>query len=211
MAISVGTSAQGSASSTTVTVPYTCTTGTDRKLLVGAGGEYNGAIDVSSATYNGQSLTKVIEEDVGTGYTANSAIFYLDDEDFPGTPGQYDLVVTFSQATWNMVHVVQIDGAAQGDPEAQNSSENGSSPSSLSTTITTQTADALIFGFIQVGNAGVAFSPTSGQTELEETQGGGSDSSAASGEEIIASAGAGYRTGTGGLRDRYHALDCTVL
>jgi hypothetical protein len=183
--------------STTVTVSHTFSAGDNKKLIVFAGAEYTAGsgINCTGVTYNGQALTKITEIDSTDTYAMLSA-WYLDDDDFPSTPGAYNVVATYSQVpAGGIVHVVGLEGAEQGAPEASNSSQNTSS-STISTSVTTLTDDALILGAAHSGENG-SYSPDTGQIELEDTD---SDSNHQStGVERIPDAGAtsmGWDAGT---------------
>jgi len=182
-------SSQGNQSGTTCTVSHTCSAGSNRKLIVFASGERMGATDITGVTYNGQALTKVTEIDLGTTYQNCHSAWYLDDADFPGTPGAYNVVASYSDSVSNgIVHIVELNNAAQGDPEAYNTS-TASSTTTISTSVTTQNDGSLIVGGVSCGDVGRTFSPTTGQTELEETDVGGGLNSAVTGAESIATAG----------------------
>lgn len=180
-------SSQGSANSNTVTVSHTFSAGTNKKLVVFASGEYIGTWSVTNVTYNGVALTQVRDEFSSPAYNGVSA-WYLDDADFPGTPGAYNVVVTYDQTMADgVVHVVELDNAAQGAPEASNWSTINSS-TTISTSITTVNDNSLILGHVSNGDQPRDFTATTGQTEIEETQSVGSNS-AVTGGELIPTAG----------------------
>jgi len=183
----IDNTSEGLGTTTTVTVSHTFSAGDNKKLIVFAGAEYNGAINVTNVTYNGVALTQVTEIDVGSGFTCNLAAWYLDDVNFPGTPGAYNVVVTYSQTPADgLVHIVGLEGAEQGAPEAYNTS-TALSQQTLTTNVTTLTDDALILGSLHLGDNGLA-TPTTGQEILEETT--GSSNEQQTGAERIPDAGA---------------------
>lgn len=187
----LGSQGYSAMSSTQVTGSYTCHAGSKgkRKLLVAVGGENIGSgFDVNSVTYNSVSLTKINEYDHTTPYN-NIAWFYLDEGNFPSTPGSYTIQATFD-VTINpgMMAVLEIDGAKQGDVDDDASSQ-GTTTTSLNTNITTQSDKSWVCGAIITGDMNT-FTPQSGQTEREDIQGGGGGSSLAMGHEEIATAGA---------------------
>ena len=184
----LGSQGYSTTSGTSVSGSYTCHSGSNRKLLVAAGGEYiAGGLNTNSVTYNGVALTKIMEADHSTPYN-NMAWFYLDEASFPGTPGAYTLTANFS-GTANPGHmmVIELSDASQGAPAAYNSSE-ASSATSINTTISTTETDSWIIGAEIQGNDQY-HEPTSGQTELIDQYGGGGGCSACLGYELIAAAG----------------------
>jgi hypothetical protein len=187
MAISLlGNTSFGPTDSTAVGGSYTChaaTTG-NRKLIVWVAGEIAGGANVNSVTYNGVSLTKYREDDSGIN---PMAMFYLDEANFPTTPGSYTLTATFSTAVSpGFVMVLELDGAAQGDPSAYEfqalTTTNANNDS-----ITTTADGSWICSLVCTGDPGT-FTATSGQTLANQASGGGGGSAAGHGYEAIASA-----------------------
>lgn len=168
---------------------YSCSAGENRKLLVAAGAENStGNINVNSVTYNGVGLTKIVEVDHSSPYN-NLAWFYLDNADFPSTPGSYTVQANFSATVRpGIVMVIEITGAKQGSVDAYNSSE-GSNVTSINTTITTLANNSWIIGAAISGWENT-YTPASGQTERIDIQGLGGMAAACLGDEEIASAGA---------------------
>lgn len=161
----VAETSENDGSGTSLTVSHTFTAGDNKKLIVFAGGEHSGAFSVSSVTYDGESLTKITE--VNATRNVVSA-WYLDDADFPSTPGAYNVVITYSlSVTQTAAHVVGLQGAEQVDVEAYNSSTEESSPTSITTTCTTTTDDALLLGCVNSGAGTDSLSPNTGQEVLE--------------------------------------------
>jgi hypothetical protein len=143
--------------------------------------------NINSVSYNGQALTKINEYDGGTHNSVSW--WYLDDEDFPSTPGSYTLAVTFSASMApGFMMVMEVKNAKQGDEDAENSSYQANTDT-LNTTITTLEDNSWVCGFVTTGQTG-SFTPDSGQTELEEQSGGTGGASAVMGYEKIDSAGA---------------------
>ncbi|GAG26015.1 unnamed protein product, partial [marine sediment metagenome] len=59
----VDTTSSGTGTGTTTTVSHTFAANDDKKLIVTAGAEWNGALNVTGITYNGVALTQIIEND----------------------------------------------------------------------------------------------------------------------------------------------------
>jgi len=167
---------------------FPVTAGDNRMLLVGAGGERLGGGNVNSVTYNGTALQKVENKEYDEGAN-NASWWYLLDANFPGTPGSYNIQVTYSGAyAPGFLAAVEVHNAKQAAPEEENGS-SATSTNTLNTTITTLTDGAAIFGYMTTGDTGT-FTPQSGQTELEEQSGGAGGASMVMGYEIIPTAGA---------------------
>lgn len=162
----LGSGGYSVASGTAVSGSYTCHTGTNRKLLVAVCAEQSAGLNVNSVTYNGVSLTKIMEIDHSTTYNV-VAWFYMDDSSFPSTAGTYTLQANFSGTAYpGMLMVMELGGAEQGAPDAYASSETSSS-ATISTSITTLSNDSWIVGAVVSGEE-VSYNPQSGQTELVE-------------------------------------------
>ena len=164
----VDTPTAGHANSNSVTVSYTFSANTNKKLIVFAGGECSSTGQtVTGVTYNGVALTQVDQRATSPSNNVVSA-WYLDNASFPGTPGAYNVVASYS-ATFNecIVHIVGLSDAAQGAPSVTNWSTINSS-TTISTSITTVLDNSLILGSAD-SSANVTATPTSGQTELLET------------------------------------------
>lgn len=187
MAIGLGNNAlYGPTDSTTVGGSFTCSSGANRKLVVWVGGEISGGSNVNSVTYNGQSLTKYREDDGGT--HNNIAMFYLDEANFPSTPGSYTLTATFSTSVSpGFVMVQELTGAAQGDPEAYEFNYV-SSTNTNNDSITTVTDGAYIFSCVGTGGVNT-FTAQSGQTIQNQGSGGGGGASYGHSYESIPTAG----------------------
>ena len=90
--------AQGQDISATVTFSHTLgySSGNNRLVVVATGFENSvGDINIGSATYDGQSMTKIVQATTGGGgYVASVALFYLLDSGLPSSSGFYSVVVT---------------------------------------------------------------------------------------------------------------------
>jgi len=165
---------------------YTCHSGSNRKLIVWVGGEVGGGSNVNSVTYDGEPLTKYQEDDGGT--HNNIAMFYLDEADFPSTPGSYTLTATFSETMApGFVMAAEISGASTGDPTAYEHNYVASSDTN-NDSITTTADGSWIFSCVGVGGTGT-FTADSGQTILQQNSGGGGGAAYGHSYESIATAG----------------------
>jgi len=177
---------KGDGSGTSLTVSHTFTAGSNKKLIVFTGGEDGSAFTVTGVTYNGTALTKILED---IEVRNVSSAWYLDDEDFPSTPGAYNVVASYdADVNDSFTHVVGLQGAKQGAVDASASSTEGSSPTAIETDITTTTADSVILGGVSDAAGGSNLAVDTGQTLLLLSDVGGSDFY--TGSEEIASAGA---------------------
>lgn len=189
MAISLlGNNGYGPTEGNPISGSYTCHAAVigSRKLIVWVAGEVAGGADVNSVTYNGVSLTKYQEDDSGIN---PMAMFFLDDDNFPTTPGSYTLEATFSTSmSPGFMMVIELDGAAQGPPSAYEF-QALTSTSTNNDTITTTLDGSWLCSFVCTGGPGT-FTATSGQTLLNQASGGGGGAAAGHGYEAIATAGA---------------------
>ena len=169
--------------SATVSGSYTCNAGANRKLLVWCSSENaGGGIDVSTVTYNGVALTKVQNDVFGFNQLA---FFYLDEADFPTTPGSYTLAATFTAAADpGFVSVLELEDALQGAPSTYSYTSIASS-ASINQNVTTQTEGGALCCGLVGGSTGWTFSGASGQTILDQADGGGGGSHAGHSIELI--------------------------
>jgi len=182
----IAETSKGDGSGTSLTVSHTFTAGSDKKLIVFTGGEDGSAFTVTGVTYNGTALTKITEE---LAVRNVSSAWYLDDEDFPSTPGAYNVVASYdSDVGDSFTHVVGLQDAVQGAVDAYASSSETSTPTSIETDITTTEDDSLILGGVSDAAGGSNLEPDTGQNLLLLSDVGGSDFY--TGDEEIASAGA---------------------
>ena len=95
--------AQGQDISATVTFSHTLgySSGNNRLVIVAAGFENSvGDINIGSATYDCQGMTKIVKATTGGGaYVASVALFYLLDSSLPSSSGSYSVVVTADSDT----------------------------------------------------------------------------------------------------------------
>jgi len=88
---------QGQDFSATVTFNHALgySSGNNRLVIVAAGFENSaGDINIGSATYDGQGMTKIVQATSGgIGYVASVALFYLLDSTLPPSSGSYSIVL----------------------------------------------------------------------------------------------------------------------
>lgn len=132
-------------SASSLTWSHTCNA-SDTKLVVCIGGRST----VSGVTYNGVSMTKVIETSLMFGYQYNS-IWYLDS---PTTGSAQNIVVTYSGANVNRMGVsVGISGCTTGVGTSANGNAVGPSTATGTITTTTGNSHVLAAGWINAVNA----------------------------------------------------------
>lgn len=153
---------------TTVTISYTPTAGSNRKLLACLVVNATSGQTLSGVTGNGHAFT-AIAGSKGTGSDGGGSVYtewyYLDDANF--WSGAQNIVGTISGSAARVrLLVVELAGAAQGTVDA--SANNGAGPvgTSLAATITTVAANALILAAAAANGTGVP-SPDSPQTQLD--------------------------------------------
>ena len=164
--------AQGQSTSATVTFSHTLgySSGNNRLVVVAAGFEHSaGDINIASATYNGQSMTKIVQATVGgTGYSSSTAIFYILDSNLPVNSGFYSVVVTAasdpSADLWACA--VSYIGVKQEAPDDYDSDYSSSSTTMTSELNCAEDGSILVQASV-VGNIG-SFTPSSGTTEVIE-------------------------------------------
>ena len=190
MAIALDSTSQNTASGTQLTISHTIGSGANRLLVVGFAveGATDAAAQITGVTYNSVAMTSVRTDDTngGTGFTALSGIYYMDEANLPSA-GTYNIVISTSSADELSGGGVSVTGAGQTGPEANNGANNPSSGSTSSVGITTSTDDAWIFDAVASGNA-ITFTETSPQTQRWEQT--ASSSGGAGSTKTLASAGA---------------------
>jgi len=163
---------QGQDVSATVTFSHTLgySSGNNRLVVVAAGFEHSsGDINIGSATYNGQSMTKIVQATTGgSSYAASVALFYLLDSGLPSSSGSYSVVVTADSDPncdlWACA--VSYIGVKQEAPDDYDSDFSGSSTTMTSNLICDEDGSMLVQASV-VGNIG-SFTPSSGTTEVIE-------------------------------------------
>ena len=175
----------------TDTQSWTPTAGSSRKLLVYAcltGGGTNG-VRCSGVTANGVAMTAITGTD---GYADVSGVrttggqwFYLDETNF--WSGAQNIVATYTAVVRARVFVVELSGAKQGAVDAVAKNNNIVGTTTLSATITTVAANAMIL----VGGLGASNTPTlDSPTTTLDTLSGNANGIALDGDFVLATPGA---------------------
>ncbi len=168
-------SASGAASTSTGTTSiawsHTIGSGTDRFLLVGVAVEDATTTDanVTSVTYNGVGLTAVPGSKVSGGGSGiiQTELFYGIGSGL-GAAGPHSLTVTFQGPVDGVsASGVSFFGVSQAAPEAAVARTDTSGADTISSTVTTRSANALVVDVVGSGNSG-SFTPGSGQTERRD-------------------------------------------
>lgn len=169
-----------------IVLSYACNSGDDRKLLIGTAAESSTSETINSVTYNNGPMTGLIRARLG-GFN-HVSLYYLDDDDYPSTPGSYNATVQWTGTVWpGMVFILELEGAAQGDPEAD-SDNYLTSVSELDLDLTTLTNGAWLVGQVSTGQT-TTFTLDSGTVDEQES-GGSGGAAGAIGRDLIATAGA---------------------
>ena len=142
--------------------------GTDRVLLVGVAVEDATAADanITSVTYNSVALTAVPGSKIGGGGSGiiQTQLFYGFGTSL-GAAGAHAVTVAFQGPVDGVsASALSFSGASQAAPEAATARTDTSGADSISTTITTRSANAWVVDVVGSGNSG-SFTPGSGQTE----------------------------------------------
>lgn len=179
-----GDALYASETDTPYNVSYTCHAGSNRKLLVGFALEYGGYDD--GVTYDGVSLTFISRQDAGL---IKVSWYYLDDADFPSTPGSYTLScsTTESGAEAKCIMVLEVSGAEQGAVDDDDGTTIEGTDT-ITTSVDTLVNGSWIVGAIVCRDDGT-WTADSGQTILDQTSGLPGASSYAYGYEEIPSSG----------------------
>ncbi len=163
---------QGQSASATVTFSHTLgySSGNSRLVVVAAGFENDfGDINIGSATYNGQGMTKIVQATTGgAGYVASVALFYLLDSSLPSSSGSYSVVVTADSDPFRDLWACAVSyiRVKQEAPDDYGSDSSGSSTTMTSNLICDEGGSMLVQACV-VGNTG-SFTPSSGTTEVNE-------------------------------------------
>jgi pectate lyase len=165
-------SASRAASTTTgtrsISWSHTIGGGTDRFLLVGVAVEDVSTTDASitSVTYNNVALTAVPGSKISGGGSGiiQTQMFYGFGTSL-GAAGAHTVTVTFQgPIDGTSASAVSFSGVSQAAPEAATARTDTSGADSISTTITTRSANAWVVDVVGSGNSG-SFTQGSGQTE----------------------------------------------
>jgi hypothetical protein len=159
--------------------------GTNRVLIFTAHTEDNNAdMNITSLTYGGQSMTKVIEENEGTGYRAYAGMFILDETGINAASGS-SFVVTWAENPSRSpgFSSVFLQNVNQTSPTGASASAGGTSATISTSALSTNDGD-MVFVAGTCGNSGT-YSVNNGFTE-------GIEISIASADGV-----AGYKAATG--------------
>lgn len=163
---------------------HTIGTGSDRLLVVGFNVEFQGALAVTTMTYDGVAMT-LAHSGQNPGDREWSFLYYMDEADLPAA-GTYSVSIVVDQSAEVAAGSVSVFGGGQSGPEATATTGADTSGSTQSVNITTITDGAWIFDVMGSG-ASITFTATSPQVERWESDPGGS--SAAGSTKELATAG----------------------
>ena len=154
-----------------ITFDHTIGSDPNRILLVGTAAEGIGVaydIVVTSVTYNGTAMTAAGSGVADNGPGLLGTLHYMLEADLPAA-GTYSVVVTYSTGTISAsVAAISLENFAQQAPEAMASGAAPDNTGTLSTDITTTTADAMLVNLVGSGDwridPGDMFTSNSGMT-----------------------------------------------
>ncbi|MHC4394626.1 MAG: LamG domain-containing protein, partial [Planctomycetota bacterium] len=160
--------------------------GTNRVLIFTGHTEDNNAdMNITSVTYGGQSMTKVVEQNVGTGYRAYVVAYVLDEAGINAASGS-SFVVTWAENPSRSpgFSSVFLQNVNQTSPTAATDGNGTTSSSTLATSALSTNDGDMVFVAGTCGNSGT-YSVNNGFTE-------GIEISIASADAV-----AGYKAATG--------------
>jgi hypothetical protein len=163
--------------SNTLTFQHTIGCGSNRLLVVSIAVEGSVTYDINDVTYDGVSLTKGVENAVGSATYLNTEIWYMLDAALPAA-GTYDIVITTTAGDTTDTNInagaISVTGAAQGVPEATAVNDDAEAgAATIQTGITTSTDGAWIFDSVGSGQPR-NFTPFDGRTEFFDIMGASS-------------------------------------
>jgi hypothetical protein len=165
---------------------HTEESGTDRLLVFTAHVEDNDTdMNVTSVTYGGQSMTKVVEQNVGSGYRAYVVAYVLDEDGIDAASGS-SFVVTWAQTPSRSpgFSSVFLQNVNQTTPTAATDGNSTESSSTVATDALSTSDGDMVFVAGTCGNSGT-YSVNNGFTEGIEI------------DIASADAVAGYKAATG--------------
>jgi hypothetical protein len=165
---------------------HTEESGTNRLLVFTGHTEDNNAdMNITSVTYGGQSMTKVVEQNVGTGYRAYVVAYVLDEAGINAASGS-DFVVTWAETPSRSpgFSSVFLQNVSQSAPTAATDGNGTESSSTLATGALSTNDGDMVFVAGTCGNSGT-YSVNNDFTE-------GIEISIASADAV-----AGYKAATG--------------
>ncbi|MHC4739984.1 MAG: carbohydrate binding domain-containing protein [Planctomycetota bacterium] len=165
---------------------HTAEAGSNRALIFTGHVEDNNAdMDLTSVTYGGQSMTKVVEQNAGSGYRAYAVAYILDEAGISAASGS-DFVVTWAETPsrspgFSSVFLQNVD---QSDPTGASGGNGTESSATLATSALSTSDGDMVFVGGTCGNSGT-YSVNNGFTEGIEI------------DIASADAVAGYKAATG--------------
>lgn len=181
---------------TTLTWSHSVGSGTDRYLVVAVATD-DESITCSTITYNGDSMTEVLEQGA---QGVHPCIYYLANPD----SGTHNIVATVSASSDIAGGAISLAGVDQGAPD---DSDYNSVVRSPSITLTTGADNSWIVDVATSGNQNMTFSAGASQTDRVNHIDSGTSRIAMS-HKTIASAGSGTTSWTG--NDDYGAVALSV-
>jgi hypothetical protein len=147
---------------------HTAESGTNRLLVFTAHAEDNNAdMNITSLTYGGQTMTKVIEDNEGTGYRAYAGMFILNEAGINAASGS-SFVVTWAE-TPNRTPAftsVFLQNVNQSTPVGASASAGGTTATISTSALSTSDGD-MVFVAATCGNTGT-YTVNNGFTEAIE-------------------------------------------
>jgi hypothetical protein len=147
---------------------HTAESGTNRLLVFTAHAEDNNAdMNITSVTYGGQTMTKVIEDNEGTGYRAYAGLFILDEAGINAASGS-SFIVTWAE-TPNRTPAftsVFMQNVNQTSPVGASASNGGTTATLSTSALSTNDGDMVVLA-ATCGNTGT-YSLNNGFTETVE-------------------------------------------
>ncbi|MHC4622216.1 MAG: hypothetical protein ACYTEQ_31160, partial [Planctomycetota bacterium] len=147
---------------------HTAEAGTNRLLVFTTHAEDNNAdMNITSVTYGGQTMTKVIEDNEGTGYRAYAGLFILNEAGINAASGS-SFVVTWAE-TPNRTPAftsVFLQNVNQASPVGASASNGGTTATISTSALSTNDGDMVVLA-ATCGNTGT-YSVNNGFTEAVE-------------------------------------------
>lgn len=135
---------------------HTVQPGRNRALIFFAHAEHdNGTITLNSVTYGGQPMTKIIDQNVGTAYTANVTAFILDEAGIAAAAESGTLVPVWSTPPGAVVYTsVFLEDVDQANLIGVSNAANtpSSSPNPITTAVLSTSEKDMVFVAATCGN-----------------------------------------------------------
>ncbi|MHC4737994.1 MAG: LamG-like jellyroll fold domain-containing protein, partial [Planctomycetota bacterium] len=147
---------------------HTAEAGTNRLLVFTTHAEDNNAdMNITSVTYGGQAMTKVIEENEGTGYRAYAGLFILDEAGINAASGS-SFVVTWAEVPNRTPAFTSVfmQNVNQASPVGASASAGGTTATISTSALSTSDGDMVVLA-AACGNTGT-YSVNNGFTETVE-------------------------------------------